>query len=106
MGDGPYTRISIYMPKSEYEKFIAGYNTTIYRSKNAYARKLLLGKPITMVYRNRSLDDFTESAIRLRKDLRVFLCKDAFTSTEKEYLAHQMASIEKYLIKIVDLCTQ
>jgi len=104
MRDKPYIQIGVHMQKSDYEQFLIGYNRTIYRSRNEYARKLLLGKPVTIVHRNRSLDDFIETAVKLKKDLRLLLSKNSFTTTEKEILGKQLTSIENNLIEIVHRC--
>ena|SRR5215469_4935850 len=106
MCEKPHKVFHVYMKKDEYEQFLLGYNRTIYRSRNQYAKKLLLAKPVTIIYRNRSLDDFVEIAVKLRKDLRVLSSRDTFTGNEKEVLTHQLASIEKRLVEIVDRCGQ
>ena len=100
-----FTRIiSVYLEQSEYEKLMEDYKATIYRSKASYLRKLVLGQPVAVIYRNRSLDDFIETAVKLRKGLKALLGKEAFTPVEKEELKLQMNVIEETLIKIVTLC--
>ena|ERR1700722_6794684 len=98
--------LDILMLESEYEEFIRAYKTTVCRSKTSYATKLLLSKPVTVLYRNRSLDDFIESAVQLRKELKPIVSKDSLSNLEKNELHGKLDSIEKKLIKIVELCSQ
>jgi len=106
--DGKRTlrQINISLQQEEYDKFVNSYKTTVYRSKSSYARKLLLGKPVEIKYRNRSLDDFIEWAVKVRKELKLLLSKESLTATEKMELQRKVTSIEEKLIKLVDLCTQ
>jgi hypothetical protein len=97
-------QINVSLKEHEYEKFNQAYYGTNYRSKAAYARKLLLGKPATVLYRNRSLDDFIETAVQLRKDLKLLLSKETFTAQEKTELNRKLLSIEENLIKTIELC--
>ena len=52
-----------------YSKIQEKFKKTTCRELSEYARKVLLDKPVTTTYRNRSLDDFMEEMIRLRMDL-------------------------------------
>jgi hypothetical protein len=106
MEDKKLFQINVSLKKGEYEKFIQAYKNTSYRSKAAYARKLLLGKPPTMLYRNRSLDEFIESGVQLRKLLKLLTAKESLTRDERTELQRQLGSIEYLLITIVDLCKQ
>ena len=94
------------MKEAEYQAFMKGYKATVYRSISAYARKLLLGKPVELIYRNRSLDDFIELAVKIRKELKVLLSKETFTPSEKAELKLKMTFIEENLIRIVELCNR
>lgn len=98
--------VYIRMPENEYAEFMQAYKSSICRSKTAYVKKLLLGKPVTVLYRNRSLDDFIESAVQIRKELKLIVSKDSLNNVEKEELRRKMDSIEKNLIKVVDICSQ
>lgn len=106
MGDKKLFQINISLKEREYGKFILAYKATAYRSKAAYARKLLLGKPPTVLHRNRSLDEFIETGVQLRKELKLLSAKDTLTTEEKMELRHKLVSIEESLIKIVELCKQ
>jgi hypothetical protein len=99
-------KIGISVKEAEYQKFMDAYNSTVYRSISAYARKLLFGKPVEIIYRNRSLDDFIEIGVKLRKDLQLLINKDLFTPAEKTELHKKMTQIEDQLTKIVEQCCQ
>ncbi|HLZ86464.1 MAG TPA: hypothetical protein VKQ52_04475 [Puia sp.] len=99
-------KLGIPMTEEEHQAFMKGYKATVYRSISAYARKLLLGKPVQLIYRDRSLDDFIETAVKLRKELKLLLAKDSFTPSEKERLQQDITSIEENLIKLVETCCQ
>jgi MobC-like protein len=98
--------VYIRMPESEYAEFIRAYKSSDCRNKTAFVKKLLLGKPVKVLYRNRSLDDFIELAVQMRKELKLIVSKDSLSSMEKEALGRKIDSIEKHLIKVLDTCTQ
>jgi len=106
MGDKKLFQINVSLKEGEYEKFVHAYKETSYRSKAAYARKLLLGKPATVLYRNRSLDEFIESGVQLRKQLKLLIAKESLTTEEKTDLQQKLVSIVELLITIVNLCKQ
>jgi len=99
-------KVYVSMTKEEHDAFIEAYNSTIYRNQSAYARKLLLGKPVKVIFRNRSLDDFIEWGVAFRKDLHLILARNTLTTNEKEDLRHKLAAIEENLIQIVNQCSR
>jgi hypothetical protein len=106
MGDKKLFQINVSLKEGEYERFTQAYKNTSYRSKAAYARKLLLGKPATVLYRNRSLDEFIESGVQLRKQLKLLTAKETLTREERTDLQQKLMSIEELLITIVSICKQ
>ena len=96
--------VGFHLSAREYEEFELAYKQTIYRSKSEYARKLLLGKPVITIYRNRSLDDFIESSVQIRKDLKKILAMDVFTPAEKEGFNMKVNAVVGNLIKIIEQC--
>src|ERR1700759_2933235 len=97
-------KVTVALTSQELEILMKAFNATGYRSRSAYVRKLLLKKPAKVNYRNRSLDDFIEIAVKLRKELKLLLEKEAFSEMEKNTLSNIMASIEVNLIQIVNTC--
>ncbi len=61
--------INIRVNEEEYNKIEKLYKTTTCRAMSEYSRNLLLNKPVTVKYRNRSLDDFLEEIIKLKNEL-------------------------------------
>jgi hypothetical protein len=93
------------MREKDSEEFDRAYKNTIYRNKSQYARKLLLGKPVTVICRNRSLDDFIEAAVKIRKDLKAALATEIFSLVEREELKIRINLIMNELIKIIEQCS-
>ncbi|MBN9384787.1 MAG: hypothetical protein J0H74_28795 [Chitinophagaceae bacterium] len=69
-------------------------------SMASYARKLLLGRPVTIFYRDRAFDDFTEARIQFRKDVELILEKGGLSETEKDWLHRQMTIMHELHVKI------
>lgn len=63
------TRLSL----EEYATFRRQVQQSNYPSAAAYARRLLLQKPVTLRYRNASLDDALEELVLLRHHLETLL---------------------------------
>lgn len=98
--------VGFHLSVKEYEEFEQAYKRTMYRSKSEYARKMLLGKPVTTIYRDRSLDDFIESSVQIRKDLKKILTMEVFTPAEREDFNTKVNQVVDNLIKIVERCSQ
>ena len=94
------------LSEKEMEEFNQAYGKTPYRSKSEYSRKMLLGKPITVLHRNKSLDELTEGVIQLRKDLKSLSLVETITANEREYLLLNAHQIIEQLIKIIEGCSQ
>jgi len=88
------------------EEFNRAYAKTPYRSKSEYSRKMLLGKPVTIFYRNKSLDELIEGVIQLRKDLKSLSMAETITADERERLLLNAHQIIEQLIKVIEQCSQ
>jgi hypothetical protein len=95
-----------WLSEKEMEEFNMAYAKTPYRSKGEYSRKMLLGKPITVYHRNKSLDELIELVIKLRKDLKSLPMAATITADEREHLLLNVYQIIEQLIKIIDQCSQ
>lgn len=89
----------------EMEEFNRAFAKTPYRSKSEYSRKMLLGKPVTIFYRNKSLDELIEGVIQLRKDLKRLSLTEAIPADERESLVLNGRQIIDQLIKIIEQCS-
>jgi chromosome segregation ATPase len=54
---------------SEYYTIERKYKTSTCHSLSEYLRKLLLGKPVTIIYRNQSLEDLIEEIVPLNNQI-------------------------------------
>jgi MobC-like protein len=61
--------LHIRLKEDEYDRIQKKFKQSIDRKLSQYARKVLLNKPITVNYRNQSLDDFMYEMISLRNEL-------------------------------------
>lgn len=57
-----------FTPK-EYKVIHSRFEKSMFRSMSEYSRRVLLKKPVTFTYRNRSMDDVLEELIQIRNEL-------------------------------------
>ena len=62
-------RLTIRFTETEYEQLEKAFKKSTCRQIVAYTRKVLGAKPVTILYRNESLDGLMSELIKLRKDL-------------------------------------
>jgi len=93
------------LSEKEMKEFNRAFAKTPYRSKSEYSRKMLLGKPVTIFYRNKSLDELIEGVIQLRKDLKRLSMTEAIPADERESLVLNGRQIIDQLIKIIEQCS-
>ncbi len=61
--------IHIRLSEAELKKIEAGFSRSTNRKRSEYIRHILLGKPVTIYTRSKSLDNFLEEMITLRREL-------------------------------------
>ncbi|OOQ60295.1 plasmid mobilization protein [Mucilaginibacter pedocola] len=61
--------LKIRLRPSEEEILDKRYKKSTFQSLSEYGRALLLGKPVTIIYRDRSMDDVLEELVKLRREL-------------------------------------
>ena len=61
--------ISFRVKPDEYDKIHKLLRATTHRKLSEYARKVLLNKPVTMKYRNASMDEFLAAIVPLKNEL-------------------------------------
>lgn len=79
---------------------------SIYRKPSEYYRKLLLGKPVTIFYRDQSFDAFVEEAIALRKEMETLLQGGVPTPDGEKRLITLQEEIKLCINKIYDYVRQ
>jgi hypothetical protein len=94
------------MSERDFQKFEEAWKNTLCRNRSQYVRKMLLGKPVTVHLRNRSLDEFIEIAVKIRKDFAEILSTPLLTANEKKELKDKIDQIQIQLIKIAESCSQ
>jgi hypothetical protein len=65
--------VGIRFTPEEYEKIDRERKATTCRTSSEYFRKHLLGKPITINYRDQTLDEYLSQIIRLRGELNILI---------------------------------
>lgn len=61
--------LTIRLNEAEEKRLIKIYNRTTSSTLSEYARDVLLGEPVTIKYRNQTVDEFLEEMILLKKEL-------------------------------------
>lgn len=69
-GSEQYTRkITIRLKPHEFVKLEASWKATTCSKLSEYVRLVILGKPVTVTYRNQAADDFLKEMIQLKNEL-------------------------------------
>lgn len=55
--------------QAEYDQINNRFKKTRFRKLSEYVRSVLLGKPVTVFYRDKSMDDLLEEMVNLRQEL-------------------------------------
>jgi len=85
---------------AEKNKVIKDMCTTACRSFTDYARKKLLDTPLTVLYRNKSYDEFTEAYLDFKKDLYVIQENELLHPGDQEWLKERIDVLINTVIKL------
>ena len=88
--------------KEDLERLQRETKSSTCRTLSAYCRKLLLGKAVTVFYRNQSFDAFIEEVVALRKELEVLRQTLPFTMDAEVRIIAFQEGIKKCIHKIYD----
>lgn len=80
----------------EYSMIQEKFKKTTCRKLSEYARKVLLEKPLTVTYRNLSLDDFMQEMVRLRTDLNA-IGNNLNQAVKRLHSLNQIAELRTWL---------
>lgn len=94
--------ILIYLNKEEKDKFLEIFGKSGESSLSDLARKLLLGQPVRIYYRDRAFDDFIEAAIDFRKDASLILQRPDWDEEEKTCMKTLVQEMHDFHVKIYD----
>ena len=82
---------------AEYETLKKHFKTTTYRELAGYTRQVLLNKPLNVLVRNQSIDDFLTDMIAMRKDLHAI--GNHFNETVHRLQSlHQLPELRQWLL--------
>jgi predicted nucleic acid-binding Zn-ribbon protein len=76
--------ISVGLTSAEYSKIELQYKASICRNRSEYIRNLIWNRPVTILYRNQSLDDLIEEIVILNRETNT-LKSDLSTTLERLY---------------------
>lgn len=92
----------IRFPMREYEALIKACSISGCRSLNEYARKTLAGKPISIFYRDKALDEFLQEAILLRRRFEELIANAIMTEEDSRLIIQKIEEIKENINKIFD----
>jgi hypothetical protein len=96
------TGVSVLMFKEDLDKLKEGLARSTCRSMGAYCRKLLLGKPVTVLCRNQSFDAFVDEAIALRTEMEDVRKDFPFSKENELRLILLQEEVKKCISKIFE----
>jgi hypothetical protein len=88
--------LHIRLNPQEYDKLHKLFSKTTCRKMSEYARKILLNKPVTEIYRNQSLDDFMAEMMKLRNELNG-IGNNFNQAVKKLHTLHQIPEFRDWL---------
>jgi hypothetical protein len=103
--------LHIRLSDAEYKKLHAGFHSSTKQKISSYARNILLGKPITVYTRSKSIDDFVTEMILLRNELKaignninqvVRKLHTADNDAELKFWSKQIEKIKELLFSKID----
>ena len=94
--------VAFNLTPAEKEKVIKEMSATACRSFTDYARRKLLDEPLTVLYRNRSYDEFTEAYLDFKKDLHAILENGLLAENDQEWLKDRINVLTNTVIKLYD----
>jgi hypothetical protein len=120
--DGRDRRVTVYFTSEEYARLYEKFESTTHRNFSGYLRDLIHRKPVTVRYRNQSIDEFLPVAIGIKNELgtinsnltriinQLTSCQQAgqlkdileYFAAEQFSLREKMEDIRQTLIKIYE----
>ena len=90
--------LHVRLKPEEHQALKKNLGQTTCRKMSEYARRVLLAKPVTVAYRNRSLDEFMGEMIRLRKELNA-LANNFNQAVKKLHALERTAEFKTWLME-------
>ena len=95
-------RVTIQVTEEDLQKLEERLANSTCRTMSEYGRKLLLGKPVTVLYRNQSLDAFIDEAIALRTEMEQVRKGLTFSKENEIRLILLQDQANKWIYKIFE----
>ncbi len=90
--------------REEYEAMHALARQTTCRSFSEYARKMLMGRPVVVTVRNRSLDELIDVLTGIYADLEGLAARPGWVLKDREEITRVLENISSTLFKIIEQC--
>jgi len=89
--------LTVRMTEEEFKTFEALSHQSTCSNHSEYARKMVLGKPIVLRYRNQSLDDFTTGMLQLKRELKV-ISGDFNQMVRKLHSLRHLSELQQWIL--------
>jgi hypothetical protein len=94
--------LQVLFTEEENNKFERFLQNSAYRMRTELARRLLLGKPVRVYYRDRAFDQFIEEVIDLRKQLALVMQRQGWSESEKAKMQEIFKELYELHIKLFE----
>ena len=96
--------MSIHCSKQEYDKISELQKGTICRSLSEYARKMMLGQPVAVIFRNASLDALIDMINEVRNQLERLIEHQSLSISDKAQLKSLVLELQLIFDTIANQC--
>jgi hypothetical protein len=97
-------QVMIRLTREEHEQFKELAVNSPRQSFSSFLSKKIFDQTVPVFYRNRSIDDFAEQLIGIKRSLDNLVEKKGLTEPEDSPLLLQIAEIKELMIKFSDTC--
>lgn len=97
-------RVTIWMTRADFQRLKDQAAKSTCGSFSVFARRLLLGRQSTVLYRNESLDKFLDEAVLLRNEMTLLRQMVPWTGEYERRMIALLESIQSIILKIYEQC--
>jgi len=97
-----FKHVNVCMSTKQYEQLWTAFQNSLEPSMSAYVRKILFGRPVKVLCRDQSYDEFIEAAIQVKKNLTIILAQKWISKEGEAELRCKLSEMIALLIKIDD----
>jgi hypothetical protein len=105
--DKTFRKMHVAMTLKDYERVSNLYEASACRTLSEYFRKVLLQKPVMILYRNQAAEDFLSMAIDLKNELHAAVrhLPQEDMQSDKQILTDKIDEISRRLTQLYELCS-